>query len=113
MDDVSYKLIVQDPEMLVKEVLMNLPEYAQSFDVLFRDYEGIRYKLRDIETGQHYEVTKAELVVGLRLMISQLATNKLPGLSVNLSNVIDPCQWDVGAVDALLQLACLGEVVYG
>ena len=58
-----------------------------------------------------YVVGKKEIQKGFKLLAKAILDGKLPGLSV--SNVYDPCDYDAYAIDAMVQMAIFGEVIYG
>lgn len=98
---------------LVSEILTNLPEYSQSFDVLSWKYKENLFKLRDREDGKEYELTLTKAVTAFHKLQTEIRQGKFKGLSINAQTMTDPCSWDAYDVDALLQMAVLGEVVYG
>lgn len=102
------------PDDFVPKVLENLPECAaDSFRCSRWDYENCTFDLTDIETNQNYTLTRAMAEDGFRKLLQEMADDKLPGISLTDMNWFELGNWDAEAMDALLQMALLGEIVYG
>jgi len=101
-------------ELFVKELLENLPEYAISFDCERWDYERCTFRLRDLEsTGAAYTLTLDMAVKGFDKLCAEIESGKLHFEGLLADYKVDGGQWDSLAVDALLQMSVLGEVIYG
>lgn len=103
----------EEKEIFVKELLENLPEYAVSFECLNFNYKKCEFKLFDKEDGKEYLLTLPLAVAGFDKLTEQIDAGKFPGLSLPAGYKSDASHWDSYAVDALLQMAVLGEVIYG
>jgi hypothetical protein len=99
--------------IFVKELLDNLPEYAESFYVESWDYEKCEFKLIDQEDGKHYLLTLPVAIVGFDKLTEQIDAGKFPGFVLSAAYKSDGGEWGSDVVDALLQMAVLGEVIYG
>lgn len=108
--DVTIKI---DEEALAIELLQNLPEYAVSFVCTKWDYDHNKFILIDKEDNKTYTLTLPLAVAGLAKLLEAIAAGKFPGLGLNPATIADAGNWDAGGVDALLQMALLGEVIYG
>ena len=114
--DISEKEI----EALTKEVVQNLPEYSQSFVINSWNYEKMIFKFTDYEgcthSGAHpikYTLTKKKLIKGMKKYLKGIAEGKWPGNFKSLQDARDAGNWDASAVDGLVQMAALGEIIYG
>jgi len=75
-----------DEKTLLKEVLMNLPEYVLTFG-----------KARK----------------GMKKMLASISKGKIPGLFESVGSALDAGMWDAGCVDARLQYSIFGKLIYG
>jgi len=104
---------IEEKETFVKELLENLPEYAVSFDCLRFDYKKCEFLLADQEDGTEYLLTLPKAVEGFDKLTKEIDEGRLHFYGLGPDYKVDGGQWDSGAVDALLQMAVLGEVIYG
>ena len=131
----------EESEELLKQLFQNMPEYAQyTFRCLDYDYKKFVYKyycveedetddeftaeerekhpvksIKDEETGTPiYTITLADAVKGFELFVKAICDKELflDGLR-NPMNLDDAGNYDVYAMDALLQLIIFGENIYG
>lgn len=107
-------ITISIPDMFLTSVLDNLPEYAcDSFRCSHWDYHNCTFDLTDIETGKRHTLTRKKAETGLRKLVQEMADGKLPGLGLTDMNWFDPGNWGAEAMDHLLQMALLGEIIYG
>ena len=109
---------------LVRDVMQNQPEYSAGMALQCRkwDYDDCHYIFDDVEAGVgvedsrliSYELDEAALVKGMELMLKGIATDELHFYGMDgLAAALNPCAWDADSVDALVQMACMGKVIYG
>lgn len=108
---ITYKVEVTDE--FLKSLLENLPEACISFHCSSWDYENCIFELEDIEDEQKYTLTLEKAREGFKIIANEIMQGKLPGLNIAPSDIIDEGAWDAYAIDAFVQCAVLGEVVYG
>ena len=97
----------RDKEDIVREVLQNLPEYAQSVDCVRWKYEQCRYTFED--DGKTTTLELPQFLTGLDLLLAS-------GLACvpDTTDVEDwCCQADASTVDALIQFSLYSELIYG
>lgn len=109
------KLTLKEQKKLVREAYENFPEASQGSSLACVEwhYRYFIFKFIDTETGKKYTVTLTTACKGLRLLLEALGKGELPGLGLRLSDITDTATWDAPCFDALAQMACFGEVVYG
>ncbi len=104
-------------EKFVRSCYENFPEYAQyAFRCEDWHYKPFIFKFVDTETGKKYTIDLGDALVGFRLFVKAMDENKLPGLGLSagyLDPEDGPGEIDAYALDAMLQFAILGEVIYG
>ena len=101
-------------EKLIREVMENMPEYSISLDCGMWDYKGCKYRFQDFESCEVYHVDLEKLLKGYTIMRQKIADGKLHcGLTLDDATWFDGGSWDAGAVDALVQCAIFGDVIYG
>ena len=113
---------------LAKEVFQNMPEYSDSMACIgykygFRDAEGnegdwnpdnFKFKFKDYEDGKVHIIGIEEAEKGVVLVIDLVNAKKLHvGGITDVEALRDPCNWDAEVVDAAVQCAIFGEVIYG
>ena len=108
-----YITIKIDEVTLLKEVLENLPEYAESFQCTKWDYKNCVFNLVDKEDGKKYTLTLDKAKAGLEKLVKEILGGNFPGLNYLMTDITDAGNWDAPALDALLQISVLGEVIYG
>ena len=96
---------------LVKGLLENLPEHSISMQCTGWDYDKGEFSFLD-EDGTEYELTQRMAELGFMQLIKEMIAGEWPGLSAS-EGPLDPCHWDAPAIDALVQMSVLGEVIYG
>ena len=103
-------------ESTVKSIMENFPEASQAFECRRWRYETWEYIFYDYETKTEYKPTKTALIAAF----DYLFTKKWPkgcvqppnsGAEASWDNWL--CRCDATDFDAFIQLACLGEVIYG
>lgn len=109
--------IVRDEEF-IKEVMQNYPEYNEgnSLHCIKYDYENCQYRFEDEGDNKVYNLNLYELRKGLNNMRKHVQNGRLNGLIGVVEDGklnSDPSNWDALAVDALVQCAIFGEVIYG
>lgn len=90
---------------LLKNVLLNLPEYSISFRCLKFDYEKHVYQLYDAEEGRLHTITLPIVHKAFeRMMRGRLS--RVPRRDEYFGlDVFDPGEWDAPMLDGLLQEA--------
>ena len=103
-------------EELIKEVMQNMPDACLSMACMKWKYDECSYAFEDYEDGKKYDVDLPKLKTAMeKMMKDTFEAKKNQGLDISSSvaDFMDPCNWDAGCVDALVQYAIFGEVVYG
>lgn len=115
---VTLHTIISDEtvEHVVRSIMDNMPEAAQSYDCVNWKYKELDFRFVDYDTGKKHIVTKKMLLAAFPLLF----TDKWPKglLKPPHSNDADQwddwlCQSDATSFDAFVQLAIEGEVIYG
>lgn len=101
------------PDSFLREILDNLPEASQSFDCISWDYSRTEFKLVDRENGKEYTLDMPKTRKGFRYLTKKVLAGELPGLGLSIAFLSDASAWDSYSIDALLQSAVLGDVIYG
>lgn len=103
-------------ERVAKSLMENCPESSISMQCEKWGYEKWDYRFRDYEDGKLYKLDKAKIIAAFALFYS----DKYPkGLEKPPLDDTDAAwdDWelktDADVTDALIQLACFGEVIYG
>lgn len=103
-------------EAIVKSLMENCPEASISMQCEKYGYEKWDYRFRDYEDGKLYKLDKAKLVAAFPLMYSDKWPGGLPKPPLSDTDAAWD-SWelstDADTTDALIQLACFGEVIYG
>lgn len=68
-------------------------------------------RLEDEEDGAEYQITWEDVPAAVKKLLSQAKPGSYIGKQLKLP--IDVCQVDAIGADAVIQVHCLGEVVYG
>lgn len=108
---------------IIDDIMANFPEASQSLRVVGWKYTERKFNVEDPENGIRYEITEADLLKGFKLMFEPgmwPAGLDAPPACASYDKDDPRCPWDrwlcnADAVyhDAFLQLAVLGEVIYG
>jgi len=101
--------------MIVDGIMENFPEASASLECIGWNYEKRRFLFIDSESGERYDLDEEKMHEGFRLMFKAWPTGcTQPPLSTNWEDWDNwLCQSDATDFDAFVQLALLGEVVYG
>lgn len=116
------KLTVEIPDNVIEEVVKgimeNFPEASSgcALRCIGWRYDDWKFEFQDTEDGKKYNLDKAKLLAAFPLMY----TDKWPkGCTKPIFSEKSEdwndwlCQADAQDFDAFVQLACLGEVIYG
>lgn len=116
------QITIEIPDELVTKtitsIMENFPEASadSSLQCVSWKYKTLTFEFKDHETGKVYKPTIAEFQNGFHLMF----TNKWPKGCTPIPVGADPedwdnwlCQADAVDFDAFIQLAILGDVIYG
>lgn len=96
-------------EIMAKEIWNNL---SNGYTLICTGFEeDMQYSITDTVTGSKYRTTKAKCLAATAAFIVMKIQGEFPGIIVESYN--DSIGYDSDAADAIAQLACLGEVVYG
>lgn len=108
------KVTDQEAEAFVKSAFQNFPEASNGSALVCIGwkYELFIFKFMDQETGKKYTVTLPKAVKAFKKALALIAAGKL-FIGVEAQDLLDDGAWDAIGFDALAQLACLGEVIYG
>ena len=93
---------------LVKDILLSLPECSYSLKCTKFNYEAHEYSFLDYEEGKPYFMTLGDAVEGFERLVKEW----LRIGTYTLSFMLDAGNWDAPMIDALVQQATMGEVVY-
>lgn len=109
------KLVIQyDDQELLNDIMANYPEFGRYQMICTKfNYGSCLYTFIDETTEKEYNLDRPKLTRALNILIQKIAKKELPGLGLNLANFTDAGEWDDYASDALIQQACLGDVLYG
>ncbi len=101
---------VPKKEDIIKEVVQNLPEYSLSLDCTGWKYNELRFSFIDQEDNKKYIIGPSELSKGYDIL-----KQKVEGKQLNFTGLDwnDTGTWDASVVDALVQCAIFGDVIYG
>lgn len=118
----TMKIQIEIPDTLVettvRSIMDNYPEASQgnSLHCTGWKYDACLFNIEDGETGKKYLIGLARLMEVFPLIF----TDKWPKGCTQPPHSRRPDEWDewlcycdAGDFDAFLQLACLGEVIYG
>jgi hypothetical protein len=101
-------------EDALRSIMENLPEYSESLDCIDWDYENCLYTFVDRETGDEYKLTFPLILKGFEKLAAKwpLSFPSLP--TKNTEEAWDEwcCHCDAGVVDAIVQCAIFGEIIY-
>lgn len=110
---------------IIDEIMANYPEAGQgtALQVMDWNYQKRRFKVEDEETQRKYQITERHLLQGFALMFSPGKWPKglaFPPACATYDEKDYDCPWnrwlsdaDYTDHDAFLQLATIGEVIYG
>ena len=114
------KTVVEfDDVAIIKDVTQNLPEYGLNLKCVGWKYDKCLFKFEDFEEAlengdpKAYTVTLPMLKKGFKKLVQMIGAGRLKGLNINLGNITDGGEWDAECVDALVQCAIFGDVIYG
>ncbi len=119
-------LLEEKDKTLLREILENLPEYAcySHLRCTKWKYDACLFTfLEDVEDNgcssgaKEHVLDEAKAMKGLQMYFDKVAASSSDNSGdfsgSSLSNIMDAGNWDASMVDCLVQLALLGEVVYG
>ena len=95
---------------LVKSILENLPECCYSLSCVKYDYEDHVYHFIDEEENNKKYVMRLPAAIDAYAV---LVHDWLQQGTYTLDQLLDDGYWDAPMIDALVQQATLGEVLYG
>lgn len=99
---------------LIDDIMASYPEAGQyQMRCLSWNYKACSFLFIDETTGKKYSLSRHKLERAFKRLMQDIMAGKLPGLGITLDNFQDAGNWDCYASDALIQMACLGDVVYG
>lgn len=103
----------------LKSILENLPEYSVSMPCTRFNYKAMEFTFEEDteERGpgrvKTHTMNLAKAMKGWEMLLAAVCSGKLPGLHMSPGMFGDPGEYDADMVDALIQFAVLGEVIYG
>lgn len=103
---------------LVDDIFGNFPEYSDGGVMTCVRW---KYDLREFsfvdeeDENKRYNLTKTEMEKGTRLFLEMKLKGELPGVFQDIpeDEYTDGAHYDAYASQAVVQLACFGEVRYG
>lgn len=105
---------------IAKEVYQNFPEASAGSclrcnDWDYGDKEGkpFSFKFVDMETDKTHTVDIKKAEKGVAKLLKLVLTKKLHFHGLDASNINEFGNWDAIVVDACVQCAIFGEVIYG
>jgi len=100
-----------DIEEFIKDVMQNYPEYSDGncLKCIRHDYNRCSYIFFDDETEFRHVVNMPMLKKGLGILIGLT----LAAYNFGLHFPLDAGDWDATDVDALVQCAIFGKIIYG
>jgi hypothetical protein len=106
---------------IIDDIMANFPEASQTLRVTVWKYKERKFSVEDTEDGGKYLITEKELLKGFQLMFESGKWPKglpFPPACAEYDSKSGPWdRWlgeaDCETHDAFLQLAVLGEVIYG
>jgi hypothetical protein len=107
----EFTVTIDDKQVraFVKELLENLPGYSLSLYCTKWKYEKSEFHFVDDEDGKEYDLTLDKAVEGFeKYMKSDMWLRRHSQLGL-----LDSGAYDADDVDAIIQLAIFGELVYG
>ena len=105
-------------ETIVKSIMENFPEASSgcALGCIGWKYDAMKFTFQDFEDGKIYKLDKEKILAAFPLIF----TDKWPKGCTKppFSDSVEDwdnwlCQCDATDFDAFVQLACLGEVIYG
>jgi len=108
------KLEVKDSEVekLVRDCFENYPEYSSpSLQCIKWNYKEFVFRFLDTEENREHVVIIEDAFKGMKKFLQAKLRGELPGIPI--SNLFDAGEYDATAVDAILQFAIFGKVIYG
>jgi hypothetical protein len=100
-------------EELAFEICQNMPlPSGYAFHCPGWDYEKMIFDLVDNETGKKYTLNRPKILGALAAYVVMKIQGELPGIIID-GPFSDPCSYDSESLDAIIQLAVFGEVIYG
>lgn len=102
-------------DKLLKEVMENYPEASFCLRCIKWKYDQCKYKFLDEKEDKEYLVTLSLLRKGFEILIGYILKGKYHFEGLDHSNLfdLDGGDWDAIAIDALVQCAIFGDVIYG
>lgn len=97
---------------LVRGLLENLPEQSNSLPCVKWNYSTMEFLVVDQDTDTNHTLTLPMAEVGFMKLARAMIDGKFPGLDAS-DNPLSADLWDEPAIDALVQMSVLGEVIYG
>jgi len=98
---------------LVKEVMMNMPEYAMVLECTKWKYDDCIYEFYDSEEDEQFSLNEDKLVKGFDLMFKDFNDKKLEGIRQSMGDdIFDPGNWDATCVMALVEYAIYGKLMF-
>lgn len=100
-------------ENLVKEIMENYPESSLNLYCYAYDYKHGRYSFYDEETDNRYTITIKDVVKKFPEFVEGIVKEKWHFCGLDKENFLDPVSYDAVALDGLIQLVILGDIIYG
>lgn len=100
-------------QSMVHEICENLPEYSYSLQCHAWDYDNNTFRFYDPDERKTYVLTMKELLRGYVKYLNLVYAHRERNGRNAIELASDPGQWDSNDVDAMIQMAIFGEIIYG
>jgi len=101
-----------DLEQLTKDIFENFPEAAMCIACRSWSYgDKFKFVFEDIEDDKKYTIDLEKAKNATRIFIEDVWDGNYSVGSEE--DILDLCNWDAWTFDAVAQIACFGEVLYG
>lgn len=104
-------------EMFAKDIMENYPEASEGncLKCVQHLYNIGRFTFIDNDTGKEYVVLRGDIAKAVPKFIEGVLKNrwKFDGITANNIFELDAGDYDGYSIDAIVQLAVFGDVIYG
>ena len=102
-----------EEETLIRGLMENYPEASTGncMRCIRYDYERMIFSFHDDDTGKRYPINIDHLRIGFRILVGLALTGKYKNFTA--AALYDGGNWDRTDMDAMVQCAIFGKVIYG
>lgn len=115
--EINLNISDEEVDKLAKDIFENFPEYSAGgcMTCTRYKYEAMEFTFIDEETDHTHILDKEKIRKGMRKFLEAKYRGEFPGIlsGIPQDEWMDAGHYDAYDVQAVVQMACFGEVIYG